>query len=335
MAKCFGVIVFLVWGMAIHAQDVHYSQFYMNPVYLNPALSGNFDGDFRASAQQRSQWRSVSRPYNTFGFSFESKQPWVLPGMYHAVNLFHDVAGDGNFRTTELGLTTAYQLYLDNDSIHSVTPAVQLSLNHRTIDFSKLSFGSQFNGFYYDPSLPTNEIFQTSSRAGFNFALGAIYSYKPAHRKELVAGVGWFNIPQPKQSFYNDDGIKRDRRLLFHARAVYALNFEWDVQPAISAQFQGKYVEVLVGSNFRYIMKDRKGEYLAPYAGIFYRSADAAYLTGGVYYNNWIAGISYDINVSGLTVASKTRGALEFQLQYIFHIFKPKVAQFRVCPDYL
>jgi len=307
----------------------------MNPVYLNPALTGNFEGNYRFSAQQRSQWRSVSRPYNTFGFSVESRESWILPNMYHALNFFHDVAGDGNFRTTEISLSTSYQFHLGKDSIHSITPAFQLSFNHRTIDFSAFSFSNQFNGYYYDASLPTMENFAISSRPGFNFGIGAIYSYKAENRKELVAGVGWFNIPQIKQSFFNDDGLRRDMRFLIHARATYALNFEWDLQPAIFAQFQGKYIEIVGGTNIRYIMKDKKGEFFAPYAGVYYRGLDAVNLIGGVYYNNWIVGVSYDLNFSDLTVASTARGGLEFQVQYILHLFKPKVMQFRVCPDYL
>ena len=66
-----------------------------------------------------------------------------------------------------------------------------------------------------------------------------------------------------------------------------------------------------------------------------YRGGDAVNWIAGLYYNNWIAGGSYDLNFSELTVASFARGGLEFQLQYILKLFKPKVVQYRVCPDYM
>ena len=307
----------------------------MNPVYLNPALTGNHACDWRFSGSQRSQWRSVSRPYNTVAISAENRQGWILPGLYHGVNIFHDVAGDGNFRTTEFNISSAYQFYLNNDSTHSVTPGIQLGINHRNIDFSLLSFDNQFNGYYYDPSLSTQENFGTNKRTGFNMAIGAIYSYKPEYRKELVAGIGWFNIPQIKQSFYGDDLIKRDRRVMIHAKANYPLNYEWDIQPGIMMQFQGKYNEIIFGTNARYIIKDKKGEFIAPYAGVWLRNRDAAYLTAGAYYNSWKAGVSYDVNFSQLTPASNLRGGLEFSVQYILCIFKPKEIQHRICPDYM
>lgn len=333
--KNFLVIAFVFVALSSLGQDIHFSQFYMNPVFLNPALSGDFDGSMRFAGNQRSQWRSVSRPYNTIGISAESREEFIMPSMYHAVNIFHDAAGDGNYRTVEFNLSTAYRFYLDKDSIHTITPGVQLGVNHRSIDFSKLNFDSQFNGYYYDPGLPTLENFGSSKRTGFNLNLGLMYAWRPEHRKEIVAGFGLFNIPQMKQSLYGDDLIKRDRRFIIHANATYKLNFEWDIQPGIFMQFQGDYKEIIFGSNARYIIKDKQGEFIAPYGGIWFRNRDAAYMVVGMYYNDWTAGISYDFNVSKLVPASNVRGGLEISVQYVLHLFKPKDIKHRICPDYL
>lgn len=333
--KSFFTIVWMLASGMVMSQDIHFSQYYMNPIYLNPALTGNFDGDLRFTGNQRSQWRSVSRPYNTLALSAESKEEFILPSMFHSVNFFHDVAGDGNYRTTEFNLATSYQIFLDKDSVHSIQPGIQLGVNHRSIDFSKLNFDNQFNGYYYDPTLPTGETFGNARRTGINLNVGAIYAWRPAHRKEIVAGIGLFNIPQMKQSLYGDDLIKRDRRVVFHAKGIYEMNFEWDLQPGLFMQFQGDYKEIVFGSNARYIIKDKQGEFLAPYGGVWFRNRDAAYMVVGMYYNNWVAGISYDFNVSKLLPASNVRGALEFSVQYILHIFKPSEIGHRICPDYL
>ena len=328
-------IFMLIFSSHMFAQDIHFSQFYMNPIYLNPALTGDFNGEWRFTGNQRMQWKSVSRPYNTIALSAENKEEYILPGMYHAVNLFHDVAGDGNYRTIEFNLSTAYQLFLDNDSLHSITGGVQFGINHRNIDFSKLNFDSQFNGYYYDPTLSNMEVFGANKKTGFVLNLGIMYAYRPSYRKEIVAGIALFNIPQIKQSLYGDDLIKRDRRYMFHAKGNYDLNFEWDLQPGIFVQIQGKYKEIVFGSNIRYVMLDKKGEYIAPYGGIWFRNRDAANIVFGLYYNNWIAGISYDFNISKLVPASNVRGGIEFSVQYVLHLFKPKDIGHRICPDYL
>ncbi len=328
-------ILLLVLGRFAHAQDVHFSQFYMNPIFLNPALTGNFDGDWRFSGNQRSQWRSVSRPFNTIALSAENREGLILPNLYHALNIFHDAAGDGDFRTIEMNFSSSYQLFIDQDSIHSVTPGIQIGFNHRSIDIDKLNFDNQFNGFFFDPSLPTFENLTTSKRTGLNFSLGAIYSYRKENRKQLTAGIGWFNLPQAKQSFFGNELIERDRRIVVHGKGIYKLNFEWDLQPGFSLQFQGKYKEIVFGSNARYIYRDKKGEFIAPYAGLWFRNQDALFLVAGAYYNQWNIGVSYDINLSQLAPASNIRGGLEFSAQYILHLFKPKDIQHRICPDYL
>ena len=38
------------------AQDIHFSQWYNNPLFSNPALTADFDGDYRITANQREQW---------------------------------------------------------------------------------------------------------------------------------------------------------------------------------------------------------------------------------------------------------------------------------------
>ena len=317
------------------AQDIHFSQFYMNPVYLNPALTGNFDGDWRFTGNQKSQWRSVSRPFNTLGFSAENKEELLLPSLYHALNFYHDAAGDGNYKTIEFNLTNSYQYYLNTDSTHSITAGLQLGVNHKRVDISKLNFDTQFNGYTFDGSLGTGEVFDTESITNINLALGAIYTYKPEKRKKLVAGLGWFNLTTPNQSFLSNTEVKRNKRVVIHAKGNYPLNYQLEIQPGVFTQFQGKYKELVVGTNLKYIYKDLRGEYIAPYAGIWYRNQDAAYVVAGVYYNNWIGGVSYDINVSELSPASNVRGGLEFSLQYIFHVFKPLDVKHRICPDYL
>lgn len=321
--------------MSLRAQDIHFSQFYSSPVQLNPALTGNFEGDWRFSGNQRSQWRSVSRPFNTFGFSAENREGRVIPGLLFGANFFHDAAGDGNYRTFELNVTSSYEYFIPGDSAHKITPGIQVGFNHRRIDFSQLSFDNQFNGFYYDASLPTNENFLTNNRTGLNLALGVIYSYQVDKRKQFTAGIGWFNLSKKGQSFYEDQTIVRDKRVVLHGKGIYELNFEWDLQPGFMLQFQGKFNEVVLGSNIRYIYKDKKGEYFAPYAGMWFRNKDAVNLVVGAYYNQWIAGVSYDVNFSQLAPASRVRGGLEFSLQYILHIFRPKAIQHRICPDYL
>ena len=61
----------ILLSIAGWSQDIHFSQFNVAPMVYSPASTGLFDGDVRFIANQRSQWRAVTIPYNTIGASVD------------------------------------------------------------------------------------------------------------------------------------------------------------------------------------------------------------------------------------------------------------------------
>ncbi len=322
-------------GQYLLGQDIHFTQFDKSPLMLNPSLAGNFDGDWRYTFNQRSQWRSVSRSYNTFGFSVENNQELLLPNLLYGVNYMNDVAGDGDYRTHELNFSNAYKVYTSTDSSSVLVPSVQVGINHKIIDFDAFKYDLQFNGYKYDENLPSNETFLNENYTNINLAFGLGYFKNFSNKSRLEIGGALFNVMQKTETFMGNFSIKRDRRLAFHGKFIYPTESDWDLMPGILFQTQGSYRELIFGGNFRKVNVQSNGEYIAPYAGLWFRNRDAINLVAGLYYNNWVGGISYDINISQLSPASNVRGGLEFSLQYIVNIFKPKNIQYRMCPDYL
>ena len=50
--------------------DAHFTQYYMYPLFLNPALTGVIsDGDVRGTAIYRNQWSNIATPFSTVGVS--------------------------------------------------------------------------------------------------------------------------------------------------------------------------------------------------------------------------------------------------------------------------
>jgi hypothetical protein len=49
--------------------DPHFSQYYVYPSYLNPALTGAFAGQYRVAGIFRNQWSNVGSAYSTKGIS--------------------------------------------------------------------------------------------------------------------------------------------------------------------------------------------------------------------------------------------------------------------------
>ena len=57
------------------AQDIHFSQFYMSPLNLNPAMTGVMNCTQRFVANYRNQWASVLKAdaYTTYSVSYDQK----------------------------------------------------------------------------------------------------------------------------------------------------------------------------------------------------------------------------------------------------------------------
>ncbi len=50
----------LLLTISVKAQDFHLSMYDAGPLFLNPALTGVVDANFRVHAQYRNQWKSVA-----------------------------------------------------------------------------------------------------------------------------------------------------------------------------------------------------------------------------------------------------------------------------------
>lgn len=329
----FLTLLLLLTSSIVRAQDVHWSQFDANPIYQNPGNTGQFNGDIRFVGNYRDQWRSVTVPFNTINITADATLPFNrnigVGGM-----LFHDVVGDGQFRTVELQANASYLLKLTSDSMHTIRPGINFGLNHRQLNTDQFYFDNQFDGIQYNPGLPTNEVFGTDRKSNVSFGMGAIYQYYENERLNFTGGIAIFNINRPNQGFFTTE-IKRDRRVNIFANGIYKINYDWDVLPNMQFSVQGVYRELMIGGRAKYTLINRLGEYRALYGGLFYRNKDAAFLSVGMDYQNWFVGMSYDINFSKLVPASRLRGGFELSVRYILTRFKPKKIVHRICPDYI
>ena len=332
MVKRIVVLIVLMANFIGYGQDIHWSQFNDNPIFQNPANTGEFNGDTRFIGNFRDQWRSVSVPFQTFNVCVDRKSKHFNYGLL----MFHDQAGDGKLKTIEAMVTLSKTFKLTADSLHILTGGINLGINHRQVNTDAFYFDSQYNGYIFNPLLPTNETFQTDRKTNANIGIGAQYGWNLSSRHYLKIGLSAFNLNQPNQGFYQDV-IKRDLRWVWQVKYSQPLNARWDILPSLQYSKQGTYDEVMLGSSVRYYLpgSDRNYIHKALLAGVWSRARDAQILSVGCEYKDWFVGLSYDINTSKLVPASKARGGFEIAVRYIMYRFKPKRIDHRVCPDFI
>jgi len=308
------------------AQDIHWTQFNNNPIFQNPAGAGNFNEDLRLTANYRTQWRSVSIPFQTTAIAADTKYKQF--GL--AINYFHDQVGDGKFQTNEMQLSLCRPLQINKS--HQLRGAIQFGFNQRQLNSNAFYFDAQFNGYIFDPNAPTNETFQTASMSKPMLGLGLIHQYQINSKIDIQTGLGLFNLTRPNQSFFVDN-TQRDIRLNLFSLLRYSYTNELSFEPSFQLQFQGPYREFTIGGTSTYLFSKKDKIFLS--GGLWWRTQDAFCLQFGMARGPLYCGVSYDFNYSSLVPASRGRGAFELSLRYVFSKFRPAPIQYRLCPDFI
>lgn len=330
------LIISLLFGiLKFQGQDVHYSQFFHSPVFQNPAQTGMFNGDYRFTFNQRTQWKSVTQPFNTWSISAESKEYPNIENVSSGFVLLKDLAGDSRLSTLKFLPSISYAKTGLIDSSAVLSFGLQLGVVQRKIDYTSLRFNNQFNGSVYDPSWSANEDFSDNNILYLDASIGIGFDHQVNSNMTFNTGLALYHINSPRESFFNDKEVKLDSRLVFHSQGLYVFDEQWAAVPAFQFQSQGTYKELLIGGMAKRIIEDQYGLHRAVYLGAFGRTRDAAYIVAAMDYDQWKVGISYDFNLSDLQPASNSKGGLEIGIIYILSRFKEKYTQHRYCPSFI
>src|SRR5215213_9960948 len=119
--------------------DPHFTQNYTYPMYINPAMTGGSDGEYRVSAVYRSQWGSIGNPYRTTGLSFDTR---TNKNIALGVNIMNQSAGDGGFNYFNAYASVAYTgVKFGKENNHRIVLAMQAGIINRHVDQSKFKWG--------------------------------------------------------------------------------------------------------------------------------------------------------------------------------------------------
>ncbi|MBK7426556.1 MAG: PorP/SprF family type IX secretion system membrane protein [Saprospiraceae bacterium] len=319
------------------SQDAVFSQFYALPVSLNPALSGTYDGKYRVSAIHREQWRSVvDEPFRTYGLGldlrFDVDPKGINKDFFSGSIIFQtDRSGILEYTLNQMYLAGAYHKSLDNSRSQYLGAGIQIGMNQRSVNFSKINFQDQFNGID-GYTLPTLELLPENNIAHVNMAAGLNYIYAPKKNTAIYAGIALHNFLGPENSFFFKDpndavnirgvSYKLPARISFHLASVIPVSEFLDIQPRVLAAMQGPNQLAQVGVNFKFYFLEYELHTL--YLGTYLRlannatswSTDMLGFLVGYGYDNLVIGMSYDLTLSSLATYGRTRGAFELSVSY-------------------
>ena len=267
------------------SQDPQFTQFYANPLYLNPAFAGSH-GCPRFALNYRNEWPSLTGNYVTYSMSYDQHFDNISGGI--GIIATHDQQGTGIIYTSSLGLIYSYHLKVNRK--FNMLFGVKAAMTNKYLDWDKLTFGDMIDprrGFIYQ----TGDVPRGGSRYFFDASAGIV-----GFSKHFFFGVAAHHLNMPNESMII--GTSRlPMRFTGHAGAEIVLggNSQYknktSIMPNIIYQYQNGFQELALGTYVKY------GVFTA---GAWYRNRDAFILSIGINTGKFKIGYSYDVTVSKL-----------------------------------
>jgi type IX secretion system PorP/SprF family membrane protein len=319
----------------LQAQDMHFSQFTMTPLQLDPSQAGKFSGDARAIINYRDQWSSVtSNSFRTYGGSFDmpfskGKKDNFFGG---GISAYRDKAGQISLGTTVLSISLAYHIKLNKSSYLSA--GAQAGFLQKSLNESNIRSNNQFDGAGHNENLSSGETFNNTSFFEPDFSVGVSYSYGDNTSNQVInkgrfgggkvnVGAAIHHVASPSYSFLEQNTDQLNFRYLIHTNTSFGVGgTDLAIQPSGFIAYQQKAIDLVLGSHFRYNLKE-KSKYsqfsngAAVSFGLHYRFGDAFIPSILLEMGSLAVGVSYDMNISGLSSASSGQGGYEFSIRYV------------------
>ena len=348
LGKFFTCTILVLAAMAqdARAQDIHFSQFYVSNLTLNPATTGVMSCKMRVSAIYRNQWTSAmgGNAFNTFGLGVEGK---FNVGAYDyagvGLSVWADRAGASAFTSIQASLSGSYLKKIGGRlaNEHYLVAGGQIGFIQRSIQTQNLRWGSQWDGTSFTPALGSNEDFiGLNTNPKFDMSAGLLWfsSLDKENKSNFYAGIGFQHLTRVDVSFFQNAATITEEnpaellytRFTIHGGGEARLARRLALVPNAAVMLQGPSAQLNVGTGVKFDFSKRARSSQAFTIGAYVRGSnivvgdeeragfavDAIIALIRLRFDNSAIGLSYDINVSQLSGATNGNGA--FELSYVW-----------------
>jgi type IX secretion system PorP/SprF family membrane protein len=300
---------------AVHAQDLHFSQFYETPLVRNPALAGIVNGDYRVQAVYRSQWNSIVNAYKTVSANAEYKVKVGAADNFVTLGLqiFHDEAGSSNLTTTHVLPALNFHKSLSAERNLYLSAGFMGGIVQRRFDRSKITTNNTYDNGSDGEPLRTNgySYFDGSAGLSLNGDFGA------EGTNSFVLGAAYHHLTRPKNSFFSSSNIELKPKYVLSADVKLGMTENTHVVIYSDFVMQDKSQEFIGGAMYNVAFgADMESSNVTLSAGGFLRVNDAIIPTVKADFKGLALGLSYDVNISKLKNTSYGQGGFELSLTF-------------------
>ncbi|MDR3047316.1 MAG: PorP/SprF family type IX secretion system membrane protein [Bacteroidales bacterium] len=304
--------ILLLFGGKISAQDPHFSQFFANPIYLNPAFAGT-NVCPRIALNFRDQWPSLPGTYMTYSASYDQHFDVLNGGI--GVLFFGDRAGQGTINTYSAHFMYSFRIKMS--SKFEMRLALQAGWQQKSLAWDKLIFPDQIDPRYGGVFMTNEKTPEKLSSNIFDLGAGLV-----GYSEHIYFGFAAHHITNPNEGFVNEVVTRLPVRWTGHFGAYIDLKRK--------SKKERSFGDISISPNIIYQMQSsayylNTGFYLNFYpftVGVWLRNnfvkgdpMDAVIVMVGLQYDFIRVAYSYDISLGKL--ANISGGAHEASVQFL------------------
>ncbi len=305
----FAFMLFFALNQQLKGQDPEFSQFYANPLYLNPAFAGT-SALPRVVTNYRNQWPNQGNTYVTYNLTYDKFVNSIRSGV--GFRMMYDRELNGVINSINTSVMYAYHIKVSDRLFF--TMALEAGFNYKQFNTSGLIFPGMIDqgtgtitGTYPLPFEDGKKIFPD-----FSFGLAG-------QKDDVYFGIALHHLTQPDQSVIEGDQVGRlPFKFTLHVGAkghefhhgLISKNFT--LSPNLVYRQQGSFKQINAGI---YMLED----WLT--FGVWYRNnlslrPDAIIAMIGIQKPKFQIGYSFDFSLSNITAYSY--GSHEISLVFFF-----------------
>lgn len=315
------IILFILLSFRASSQDIHFSQFFETPLLRNPALAGIFTGDIRIQSVYRTQWNSVTVPYQTGSLNGEYKKPVGRGDDFLTLGgeILYDKAGTVALTATHILPTINYHKSLSAERNMYLSLGFMGGWVQRSIDRSKVTTNSQYDGTGFNSGLSDGETFLKNSYSYLDGSVGMSFNSQIGDNidNNIFIGLAYHHFNKAtKVSFYGNPNYEMIPKWVGSVGVrMNATDYSFITIEGNYSK-QGPFTETIGGAMYSLKLDDIEDPKYLMHIGAFLRWKDAFIPVAKLEFKPMAIAVSYDANISQLSAASHGRGGFEMSLTY-------------------
>ena len=333
------VLVLLSWIPA-KSQDIHFSQFFETPLLRNPALAGLFTGDLRLQSVYKTQWKTVSTAYQTVSLNGEYKLAVGKTEDFVTIGgqIVYDRAGAAALTATQILPAFNYHKSLSENRNSYLSVGFMAGIVQRSVDRSKITTNSQFNGTSYNGGLSDGESFAKSAYHYFDGTVGMSFNTQLSENKDdnMYLGVAYHHFnTAPNISFYSNSTLEMVAKWVYSGGVKISTADNSYITLEADHSKQGVYTENIASIIYSHKLDDSDAPKYLIHGGMVVRWKDAVIPVIKMETKPLSISLSYDINISKLAASTTGRGGFELGISYQKYINRDNSSKEAIrCPRF-